>query len=119
MAARLKKALKELEKVEVKRAKSHKKAEKQKDPHSSSTDPQARFLKMPAGETQPAVNAELCIDTERWIIVGVDLINMVDQGQMDPMLEGMYANYGQYPRDHLVNGGFVTNSDIEAAYQKK
>lgn len=116
---RLMKALEELDKIEAKRAKSNKKSQRQKVSRSSSTDAEARFLKMPAGETRPGFNAELCIDTESRIIVGVDVIDTVDQSQMDPMLEELHARYGQYPDEHLVDGGFVTNSDMEAAYEKK
>jgi transposase len=116
---RLEKALKELEKIEEKRKKSHHSKKEQKEPQASSTDPEARYMKMPAGETRPAYNAELTIDTESRIIVGVDMVNEVDQGQMDPMLEKIHENYNQYPGKHLVDGGFATINDIESAHNKK
>jgi transposase len=116
---RLEKALKDLGKIEEKRKKSHHTKEKQKIPQASSTDPEARFMKMPAEEKRPAYNAELTIDTGSRIIVGVDMVNEVDQGQMDPMLEKIHEKYHQYPRKHLVDGGFATRNDIELAYKKK
>jgi len=116
--ARLREALRELDKIEAKKTKSHKKAEKEKGAQCSSTDPEARFLKMSTGEVRPAYNAELCIDTESRIIVGVNLVNEVDQGQMKPMLETLHTHYGQYSYEHLTDGGFVTIMDMEAAYQK-
>jgi transposase len=116
-AARLKQALEELPKIQAKQAKSHKKKADQKEPRSSSTDPEARFLQMPAGEIRPAFNGELCIDTESLIIAGVDLINEHDAGQMEPMLANLKAKYDRYPKDHLVDGGFATLTDLETAYQ--
>ena len=75
-------------------------------------------MQMPAGEVRPAYNAQLDIDTESLIIVGVDVVNEIDPGQMDPMLETIHDNYGRYPQEHLVDGGFVTNDDLESAFEK-
>lgn len=116
-AKRLKKAMQELEQIEKKRAKSHHKEAAEKEAKSSSTDPEARFMKMPAGEKRPAYNAELCIDTESRILVGVEVVNELDQGQMEPMLGQLKENYQQYPDEHLVDGGFATWKDIEAAHE--
>jgi transposase len=115
---RIKKSLEEIQKIKEKRAKSHHKKGDEKEPRSSSTDPEARFMQMPAGERRPAYNAQLDIDTESLIIVGVDVVNEIDPGQMDPMLETIHNNYGRYPQEHLVDGGFVTNDDIESAFEK-
>lgn len=116
---RLEKALEELEKIEKQQAKSHHKKEKAgKEAVSSKTDPEARFMRMPAGAVRPAYNAELSIDTESRIIVGVDVVNQLDQGQMAPMLEQLHKSYAQYPREHLVDGGFATWKDIETANEK-
>lgn len=115
---RIKKSLDEIEKIKEQRRKSHKKEGKEKEPRSSTTDPEARFLRMPAGETRPAYNAEISMDTKSRIILAVDMINNVDQGQMDPMLDQIHDKYDQYPDEHLVDGGFVTVNDIEAAHIK-
>jgi transposase len=115
---RIKKSLGEIDKIKAKRAKSHKKKGEEKEPRSSSTDPEARFMQMPAGEIRPAYNAQLDIDTESLIIVGVDVVNEIDPGQMDPMLATIYADYGRYPNEHLVDSGFVTKADLEAAFEK-
>ena len=115
---RIKKSLEEIQKIKEKRAKSHHKKGAEKEPRSSSTDPEARFMQMPAGEMRPAYNAQLDIDTESLIIVGVDVVNEIDPGQMDPMLETIHDNYGRYPHEHLVDGSFVTNADLESAFEK-
>lgn len=115
---KIQKSLKEIEKIKEKRRKSHKKKGAEREPKSSTTDPEARYLRMTSGETRPAYNAQISMDTTSRIIVGVEMINGVDQGQMDPMLEQIHANYDQYPKEHLVDRGFVTVNNIEAAHQK-
>jgi transposase len=116
--ARLNQALQELKQVEARKAKSHKPAAEQKEARASSTDPQARIMKLPDGGYQPAYNGQLAVDTASGVIVGVDVINQVDQGQMGPMVEQLQARYGQLPAEHLVDGGFLTFPDLEAVAAK-
>jgi transposase len=115
---RIKRSLDEIEKIKEKREKSHKKAGEEREPRASTTDPEARFLRMASGETRPAYNAEISMDTNSRLIVAVDMINEVDQGQMDPMLDQIHEKYDRYPEEHLVDAGFVTVNDIEAAHKK-
>jgi hypothetical protein len=58
------------------------------------------------------------VDTGSGVIVGVDLINQVDQGQISPMIEQLQARYGQRPHEHLVDGGFVAFSDLETVAEQ-
>ncbi len=117
---RLKKALEEVQKIEKKRERSHhKKKSPAHEERCSQTDPEARYMQMPAGEVRPAFNAELSIDVESGIIVGVDVVNEPDKGQMAPMLEQIHKSYGQYPKEHLVDGGFATWKDIEDAHDNE
>jgi hypothetical protein len=60
----------------------------------------------------------LAVDTGSGVIVGVDLINQVDQGQISPMIEQLQARYGQRPDEHLVDGGFVAFSDLETVAEQ-
>jgi transposase len=115
---RIKKSLNEIEKIKEKRKTSHKKKGKEKEPRSSTTDPETRFLRMTSGEIRPSYNAQISMDTKSRIILEVDMINEVDQGQMMPMVEKIYEKYQQYPKEYLVDGGFVTVNDIEATYEK-
>lgn len=110
---RVQAALREMEVLEQRKAKDHKKREKRKAPRVSTTDPQARIIKMPDAGYRPAYNAELAVDTASGVIVGLDVINEVDQGQISPMVEQIQARYGRRPDAHLVDGGFVTHSDLE------
>ena len=83
---RLEQALAELE--EVKRAKAQQKDKPSKDhpPRASSTDPEARMMRMPDGGTRPAYNLELAADCDSRAIVGVATTNAgSDAGQDQPM----------------------------------
>jgi hypothetical protein len=115
---RLNQALEELKQVEASKAKSHKPAAQQRPARVSTTDPQARVMKMPNGGHQAAYNGQLVVDTASGVIVGVEVINQPDQGQMDPMLKQLQARYGRVPSQHLVDGGFVTYPDVEALAAK-
>jgi len=112
-AARVHKAVQEIEKVEAQKAKSHNKAKQARPARASSTDPEARLMKMPDGGFRPALNGQLCIDVTSGVGVGVGVTNGVDQGQLSPMLTQLHQRYQRTPRDHFVDGGFVTHPEIE------
>jgi transposase len=108
---RLERALEELPKVEAAREARQKGSKDQA--RASSTDPEARKMKMPDGGFRPAYNAQLATDTGSGIIVGVDLTNAVsDGGQMGPMIDQLQERHEQVPKEYLVDGGFATRDDI-------
>lgn len=111
---RLQEALEALEEIEKRREKAHRKKER-KEPRASETDSDVRILKMADGGFRPAVNVELAVETSQQVILEVGVVNTVDQGQMTPMLEQIHESYGQYPERHLIDKGFVTIAEIEAA----
>ena len=54
----------------------------------STTDPEARVMKMGDGGFRPAYNVQLATDTQAQLITGVDVINSGgDQGKLAPMIE--------------------------------
>lgn len=110
--------LKELEAQRERRAKKHKKAtEKQKEPRASTTDAEARVMKMADGGYRPAYNGQLASDPQTQVIVAVALDTTgSDGGLMRPMQEKIAAAYGQAPQRYLVDGGFNKSEDIEAAH---
>ncbi len=86
----------------------------------STTDPEARRMKMPDGGTRPAYNVQLATAVESGIIVGVDVTNSGgDGGQMAPMLDQIAKDYGQAPAEMLVDGGFTTLADIDHAHAQQ
>ncbi len=84
-------------------------------PRVSSTDPQARVMKMPDGGFRPAYNVELATDQANGVIVGVAVIREgTDAGQALPMEEQVVKRTGQHPGAYLMDGGFATREDITA-----
>jgi transposase len=81
---------------------------------TSTTDPEARRMKMPDGGTRPGYNVQLATTPESGVIVGVAVTNSGgDGGQLRPMIEQLQRRYGATPAEALVDGGFTTLDDIE------
>lgn len=47
------------------------------------------------------------------MVLGIDIVNAVDQGQMEPMVQQIEDRYGDKPEEHLADPGFATRKDIE------
>ncbi len=95
---------------------ARKKPEKKDQARASTTDPDARFMKMPDGGIRPAVNVQLATDTGSQIITGVEVTNAgSDMGQMAPMIDEHRDRYGRPPGAMLVDGGFASREDIDTA----
>ena len=85
------------------------------EPRVSTTDAEARVMKMPDGGFRPAFNLGFASDPRSTMIAAVTLDNSgSDKGQLRPMSEWLAAAYGQRPGEHLVDGGFAKLADIEA-----
>jgi transposase len=85
----------------------------------STTDPEARVMKMGDGGFRPAYNGQLAVDTETQIVVGVGVSNEgSDQGQLEPMLDQLQQRYRRTPAEVLADGGFAGRETIEAASQR-
>jgi transposase len=83
----------------------------------STTDPDARVIKMPDGGFRPAYNMQVASVAGEQIVVAVDVsTSSSDRGLARPMLEKVEAIYGEVPNEHLVDGGFSKNDDIEWAH---
>ena len=95
-------------------SKQAKQAKKPKQPRASTTDHDARVMKMADGGFRPAFNAQLAVDTGTMIITGVDLINAgSDMNQMRPMHEQHQDRYARVPDEWLADGGFAKHDHIE------
>jgi len=109
--SRVKAALEQMSDVEAKKP-----AGKKDKARVSTTDADARVMKMGDGGFRPAYNGQFAVDTETQIVVGVDVSNSgSDQGQLVPMLEQLEERYGMVPPESLVDGGFAGLKDIEKA----
>jgi hypothetical protein len=123
-AARLSEALEALKRLEESKKKpkqprpreSEAAHGKRTEPRASSTDPEARVMKMADGGFRPAYNVQYASDTESQIIVGVDLGNVgSDLGQLPGMLDQLQRRYGRRPKEALVDAGFIHQESIVRA----
>ncbi len=106
---RIQRALGELSEVE-----SKKKAGEKDKARASTTDPEARVMKMPDGGFRPAHNVQFATDTKSQVITGVDVGNTgSDKGQLAPMVEQHKQRYGRAPDEMLADGDFAKIDDIE------
>lgn len=87
--------------------------EKRSEPRASTTDPEARRMKMGDGGIRPAMNVQFASDGDAQMIVSVDVTSQgSDSGLMRPMYDDVCARYGVVPDDYLVDGGFSKKDDI-------
>ena len=85
-----------------------------KEPRASTTDAEARVMKMADGGFRPAFNLQLASDTESGLIAAVALDACgSDQGQLAPMSDRLAELYGTRPTQHLADGGYTRLADIE------
>jgi transposase len=93
---------------------------KDKTPRVSTTDPDARVMKMPDGGYRPAHNVQFATTTdEARVIVGVSASNRgSDAQQSTPMLEQIERRTGQRPNEMLLDGGYAQHEALDAAAAK-
>lgn len=115
-AARIERALEEREKLVPKM--ERRKKGSSKNARTSTTDPEARRMKMGDGGFRPAYNVQFATTTTSQVIVGVDVTNQgTDGGLMKPMVEQIQERYGITPAEYLADGGFVNLDDITQVSQ--
>jgi transposase len=91
-------------------------AEEKTEARVSTTDPEARVMKMGDGGFRPAYNVQFATATEGRAIVGVQVTNRgSDAGQLEPMVDEIDRRTGQRPDEYLVDGGYVKLESLEAA----
>jgi transposase len=91
-----------------------------RQPRVSTTDAEARVMKMPNGGFNPAVNVQLAADTESRAILGVEVSNegSDNAGLSEPMRRQVEQRTGEKIRQHLIDGGYMRSEDIEQAHLK-
>jgi transposase len=117
---RLKQAQEEVQKVA--KAREKRKKGDGASARASTTDPEARRMKMGDGGTRPAYNVEFSTDLDSLVIMGNDVTNAgSDSGQMEPMAEKLEAEQGPFPEDaeyYVDGGGFATKEDLQRMAQR-
>ncbi len=113
---RMKKALDELARVEAAKAEQKQKPTKNNAAKASTTDPDARFMRMPDGGNRPAYNVQLAVDTDSRAVVGVDVTNAgSDAGLAEPMRDQVEEQTGGTVEEQLLDGGYVRLEDLDRA----
>ncbi len=103
-------ALEALKEVEESRRRNNKKGE----PRASTTDADARVMKMADGGFRPAYNCQLATDVDSRLIVASRASNSGgDMGQVEPTLEEIRERLGANPEDYLVDGGYAKRKTID------
>lgn len=115
---RIQAALKELPAVQASKDKQQRtksKAERGKVTQArvSTTDSEARVMKMPDGGYRPAYNVQLATDVDSGVIVGADVINQGnDSGQGEIMEAQVAERTDTHPEAYLIDGGYAQRDTI-------
>ncbi|WP_145074767.1 IS1182 family transposase [Aureliella helgolandensis] len=114
---RLDEALRQFEELSKQRE-SRRKGDGEKT-RVSTTDPDARNMKMANGGFDPAFNVQFATDADSRVIVAVDVINSgTDSGQMAPMHEKVCSTYDKTPKTQLVDSAYATKGDVKTVESK-
>lgn len=126
--ARVEKALAALPEVEAAKERQQRtlatgKREKVTAARVSTTDPDARVMKMPDGGYRPAYNVELATlkapGKLHGLLVGVSVTNEgTDAGQAAPLEAQVHERTSQHPKNYLLDGGFATRDTITTLEQR-
>jgi transposase len=101
--------------AELPAARAAKPEAKAQEARVSTTDPEARVMKMADGGYRPAYNIELAADSGHQVIVGVDATNVgSDKAQAPPMVAQVKERLAALPAQWLMDGGFAGHAAIEA-----
>jgi transposase len=112
---RIQRAIEELPKAQA----AKKTPEQREEARVSTTDPEARVMKMGDGGFRPAWNVQIGSDTRSRIITGISVDNRgSDRGNLAPMVTQMGERTGLVPAELLADGGYVDHKDIEALAAK-
>jgi transposase len=112
-AARIERALAEMKDAEERKRSNN--GKKKSEPRASTTDPNARVMKMPDGGFRPAYNVHFVTDTVSKVILGVEVDNLgTDAHAMVPLAEQIEERYAVRPAEWLADGGCTSLNNIDA-----
>ena len=110
-------ALAEIKQQRKKREEKRNNGKMPKEPRASTTDADARVMKMADGGFRPGYNVQVASAAGEQFVTDIKVCNTgSDRGLMRPMLERQRTRPGGLPKAHLVDGGFGSGEDIEWAH---
>jgi len=81
---------------------------------ASTTDPEARIMKMGDNGFRPAYNAQFATDVDSGSVVDVEVVSQgTDNGLLLPCVERIAGRYGVSPAAMLADAGFQSVEDVE------
>jgi transposase len=90
--------------------------ERKREPRASTTDADARVMKMSDGGFRPAYNCQIASAGGGEIVIAATAEAVgSDRGLLQPMLNALCKRFGRLPKRYLVDGGFNKNDDTEWA----
>jgi transposase len=116
--ARMRAALAELPLAEAAKTRKGQKASRYTEARVSTTDPDARRMKMGDGGFRPAYNIQLAADTGSRAIVGALVSKSgTDAGLAEPMRAQIKQRTGLDVGEHLTDGGYTKVEEIGPAWE--
>jgi len=114
--ARVRAALAALPGLEATKARTKvrgKKGRPVSEARASTTDPEARVMRMGDNGFRPAFNGQFTTDVGSGLVCGVSVTNRgTDHGELVPVVRRLEHAFGRRPDEILVDGGFVVLDDI-------
>lgn len=110
-AERLSRAIEQM--ADAERRKRSKNGKKKTEARTSSTDPNARVMKMADGGFRPAYNVHFASDTVSKVVVAVEVDNAgTDKHAMVPLAEQIETRYDIRPQEWLADGGCTALKNV-------
>jgi transposase len=114
---RIERALEQMNEAEAR--KRSKNGKKKTEARTSTTDPDARVMKMADGGFRPAYNIHLATDTASRVIVAVEVDNRgTDQHAMVPLAAQIERRFERRPAEWLADGGCTSLENIDAMSER-
>lgn len=104
--------------IAAKEAQKNKGRAKKTEPRVSTTDAEARVMKMADGGFRPAYNPQFATDVASGIIIGIHVTNEgTDAQQAEPVLADIMNRLARVPAQYLLDGGYVNHANISSLTQ--
>lgn len=102
------------------REQRRKKPREDKPARASTSDPQARVMKMADGGYRPAYNVQITTAPDEVYVIGVSVADQgTDYGLLTSGLDDVEQRYDIKPERALADGGYYSKADIEELHAKE
>ncbi len=116
---RVEAALAKMPEAEATKHRQVERKERDKEPRVSTTDPEARVMKMADGGFRPAYNLQISTDVDSRFIVGVNASTVGSDARLGPLaLDDIERRTGDLPSELLLDGGYTSLVSIDKIEQR-